>query len=327
MHHRIARHPTVLDGVSFIAVAAFTLSFGDALVRIASAQLSIWQLIVLRSLVAVPVLLALMRRYARGAILPKQWLWVSCRSALMVAMWLSVYAAVTQLPLPTVSAALYTAPLWITLISALGPGRRLMLSEAGAVALGFIGVMCLLRPGTSLFSPLLWLPLAGALCYALAAVITATRCREESPLVLSLALNAAFLIIGALMLALFVAWPQAPAWADTAPFLISGWRAIEPSAVVSVAGLIAGLASIIIIANVAMARAYQIGPAPVIAAGDYSYLVFSGLWSLVLFDEMPTPLALLGIVLIIVAGLWAGTTGASRDATRSRTLNAVRPNP
>ncbi|GAB3674300.1 DMT family transporter [Salinisphaera aquimarina] len=290
-------------GLGFIMLAAVVLALGDGLVKIVSEQISVWQLVLLRSLIAVPALLVMLILRRRCAIWPKRRLWVVIRSLLLVGMWLLVYAALPSLDMPTVSAALYTAPLLITVLSAIG-SRRLGDANLPAVAVGFVGVLLLLRPGTDAFSPMLLLPLAAAVLYALAALVTGAQCRDESPLVLSLCLNIVFLMVGVFGVVL-LAWHPLPALAAHSSFIFGGMRDLAwPVALTIVA-----LAAILVTANICMARAYQTGPAPVVAAGDYSYLVFSAFWSVLLFQALPDTLGLCGIGLIILAGvqsMWWG---------------------
>ncbi|WP_233544101.1 DMT family transporter [Salinisphaera sp. Q1T1-3] len=294
-----------VGGLGWIVLSAVLLALADALVKWLSDTLSVWQLVTLRALVALPLLGGVMcltgiRR--RDGCRP---VWVGVRSLLLVAMWLLVYLALTGLPLPAVSAALYSAPLWITLLYGLRRKRRLHGFEVGAVVIGFCGVLILLRPGTSAFSAMFWLPLAGAVLYALAAMLTATYCHDESPLVLALGLQLGFLGVGLAGLVGLSAWPLPPAWQQAAPFIATGWHPLTSPGLVETAALIAGLAVIAVVASAAMARAYQVAPAPLVAAGDYSYLAFSALWSLWLFGQTPDGWGALGIGLIVCAGLCA----------------------
>lgn len=304
--------------MGWIILSAAVLALGDGLVKLLSDTVSVWQLLLLRSLVAVPLLLGLaMFRHMRCG--PRQVGWVALRSALLVTMWITVYLALTRLSLPSVSAALYSAPVWITLLTALAPGRRLTGREVAAVALGFTGVWVLLRPGTSAFSPMLLLPLAGAVCYALAALLTASRCCRESPLVLALGLHIMFVLVGAVGLWITIAWPLPQAWRAGVPFLATGWRPVPGSEWGTTLSLMAALALIAVVASIAMARAYQIGPAPLVAAGDYSYLLFSTLWSLLLFSRVPDAMAVAGMALIALAGIGAISPigGTGRAAGRN----------
>jgi len=287
---------TAQASLGYIMLAGVSLALGDGIVKLVSGQVSLWQLIMLRSLLAVPVLAGILIVRRRCALWPKRSLWVGVRSLLLAGMWLMVYAALPNLDMPTVSAALYAAPLLITVFSA-ASGGRLRDANFSAVALGFVGVLLLLRPGTSAFSPTLLLPLGGAVLYALAALVTGSQCRDESPLVLSLALNIVFLAVGAVGVGLLWLHPL-PQLAAQSSFVFGGLHALDGTTLAATAAL--GI--IMIVANICMARAYQIGPAPVVAAGDYSYLVFSALWSVLLFHSVPDWLALAGIGLIITAG-------------------------
>lgn len=311
----MARFPfrisTLVDGVSCIVFAAMALALGDALVKFVSNDLSVWQLVVARAIVAVPLLVLCVAGRGLARLWPQRVGWVALRSLLLVAMWLLVYLALASLSLPVVSAALYSAPLLITLFSGLRPGRRLAKTEIAAVVFGFIGVLVLLRPGTSAFSPTLWLPLTGAVFYALAAMLTATRCRHESPWALAFGLQVVFFIVGSAGLLAVMTLPIPAGWADAVPFVATGWRLAPGDAAWAVVGLIAALAVIAVSASAAMGRAYQIAPAPRVAAGDYSYLVFATLWSVLLFEHWPGPWRLAGTAMIIVAGMVAIRSGAS----------------
>ena len=80
-------------GVVLIVGSVFLMSFGDALIKYNSASFTAWQIFVLRSLIVVPILLALMLILAPGgSLLPKSPWWVGLRSALLVLMWIAYYA-------------------------------------------------------------------------------------------------------------------------------------------------------------------------------------------------------------------------------------------
>ena len=70
------------------------MAFGDGLVKRISADFSIWQIYVARSVFAIPLIVALLGTRVRPApILPRSIAWSSLRSALLVAKWIAFYAA------------------------------------------------------------------------------------------------------------------------------------------------------------------------------------------------------------------------------------------
>ena len=70
------------------------------------------------------------------------------------------------LPLATVFALEFTAPAWTLLLAVPVLGERLTRSRIGAVALGLVGILVILRPGSETFQPAALLVLTAALAYA-----------------------------------------------------------------------------------------------------------------------------------------------------------------
>ncbi len=77
----------------------------------------------------------------------------------------------TALPMATVFALEFTAPAWTTLLAVLFLGERATPARIGALALGLLGVLIVLRPGAEAFRPEALVVLASALCFAVALVV------------------------------------------------------------------------------------------------------------------------------------------------------------
>ncbi len=293
-------------GVSLIVGAAFLMALADGLVKDISGLLSLWQIYSVRGFFAV-VLLALLsfREGGIASLRPSAPGWVLLRSLLLVAMWIAYYSALPFLALSTAAVALYTAPLFIALLSArltgeaVGPWRWL------AIALGFLGVLVILRPGDDAFSWAALLPVLGALLYALAMLITRTKCVDERAETLSFALNCAMLTVGVIgSLALTFLRPYLPASVET-PFLLGGWGPMASWDWL----LLALLGAMMVAYSMATARAYQVAPTALVATFDYAYLVFAALWGFLLFAEVPDEVTFLGMALIAIAG-WLAINAA-----------------
>jgi drug/metabolite transporter (DMT)-like permease len=295
------RPERIWRGIIVMVVTALAMAFGDALVKRFSSDFSVWQIYVARSLVAIPITIALLLAGARPAeIMPKSVGWAFLRSALLVAMWVVFYAALPILSLSVVAASYYTGPLFITLFSALLIGEPIGLRRWVAIFIGLAGVLVILRPGTEAFSWLTVLPILSAALYAMAAIITRTKCADERPLALSLVLNICFLAAGAIATGSIVAW-GAPAQADAYPFLLGPWTSMGTRQWV----LIMLMAGLVVATSAGVAKAYQSGPPSIIATFDYTYLVFAVLWSFVFFSEAPDVATVIGMLLIAAAGLLA----------------------
>jgi drug/metabolite transporter (DMT)-like permease len=169
-----------------------------------------------------------------------------------------------------------------------------------AIALGFGGVVLILRPETSGFQMATLLPVLAALLYACAMVLTSAKCRDDDPFALALALNITF-IIGGCLLGLFSG--------QDGSFIFGPWQSVD----LKLVGIVAALAAVILVGSVGAAIAYQNGPPATVAAFDYTYLVFSLIWSGLIFSESPDTLALIGIVIIVLAGLLSLPRAGNRE--------------
>jgi drug/metabolite transporter (DMT)-like permease len=303
-------------GAAVMVVTACTMAFGDALVKSISTDFTLSQIYVLRSLVAIPILIILLLLgRPHGAIRPKSVRWTLLRSLLLMMMWLTFYAALPVLSLPVVAAAYYTGPLFISLLSALLTGEEVGSRRWLAIFAGFLGVLVILRPGTDAFSWLTLLPVAAAMFYALAAIVTRTRCIDENPLTLSLALNMSFLMVGLIGAGVLTLWDPTASHASAYPFLLGPWTTIGQREW----AIIVLLAVLIVAISAGVAKAYQSGPPAVIATLDYTYLVFAALWSFVFFSETPDVATAAGMLLIAGAGIVA--------VWRPQTMRRVRASP
>src|SRR5690348_18254364 len=122
------------------------MSLGDATVKYISSDFTVWQIYVVRSVLAIPLIVVIsslgsvpIRIRLRSA------RWAYLRSTLLMMMWIAFYAALSVLKLPVVAAAYYTAPLFITLFAALILGETVGLRRWAAIAIGLIGVLVIVR--------------------------------------------------------------------------------------------------------------------------------------------------------------------------------------
>ena len=286
--------------VASVLFAVLALSFGDAVIKLLSSDLSLWQIYILRSTIALPVVIAIVKIHDRKlSLIPVTLGWTTLRSCLLGFMWIAYYAALPHVKLSVAAAVYYTIPLFITLFSALFAGERVKPKSWFAIVIGFIGVLVIVRPASDEFNAYVLLPLLAAILFALAMILTRTKCRDENPRVLSFSLNVTFIVMGVVATLLLMLISPTSEQITLNPFLLGEWR----SPILDDWLAMAVLATSIIIGSIFAAVAYQNGPSSVIATFDYSYLAFSALWGFVIFVEIPDGLAILGMCLIVGAGI------------------------
>lgn len=285
-----------------ILLTALALSLGDALIKLVSTDIVLWQIFVIRSVIAIPALVIIIRLQSMTtSLIPRRLGWTALRSVMLTSMWVAYYAALPHVALAVAAAAFYTLPIFIALFAALFIGDRVGPAGWLSVLLGFVGVLLILKPQAGDFNQYALLPLISAILYALAMILTRTKCRDESPLVLSLCLNVSFVVVGlaATVLTMLIDTPG-----DAEPgtsFLLGQWTAMGRAEWLSMCLL----ATAVIIGSVGAAIAYQAGPPAIVATFDFTYVAFAAAWGLLFFGEVPGTIKLAGMAMVVAAGILA----------------------
>jgi drug/metabolite transporter (DMT)-like permease len=142
--------------------------------ELARAGLSIFEILAIRSGVALLVLLSLLvvRADLRAYALPRRMGLHVFRNTIHYASQFSWALSLTMLPLAMVFALEFTMPAWTALLAVWFLHERMTLSRAGVVVLGLIGVLVILRPGIASFNPAAILVLLAAFGYAITMITT-----------------------------------------------------------------------------------------------------------------------------------------------------------
>lgn len=280
-----------------ILIYALLIAYADNYVRVIAAEGGLWQFHATRAVIAIGLIYAL-ARLTRRRLQPVLWGAVVARSAIHGIAMLIYFGCLAFLPVAQVAAGLFTAPIFVLLISRFAYGHSIGPWRIVAVAIGFIGVVLVLGPTAmagATYAALLPV-LAGAL-YAMGNVATREWCAKESAETLLTGFFAALGVFGLVGLAILAIWPIAvPLGADG--FIQRGW--VQPSATfmfwVSVQAVIS------VIGVGLMITAYQIAEASRVSVFEYIILPASALWGWLIWQEVPSQQAAIGMVLITAAG-------------------------
>lgn len=160
--------------LSFTAVAVS--------VRALAGALSAFEMMTVRSAFGLMVMLGLMAfRPARRRDLSLRRLRLhALRNTLHFASQTGWTVSVTLLPLATVFALEFTMPAWVALFAVLALGERMTASRIGALAVCFVGVLVIVRPGLGGFQPAALIALGTAFAFALVAICTKKLVTTES---------------------------------------------------------------------------------------------------------------------------------------------------
>ena len=90
-------------------------------------------------------------------------------------------SALKYMPLAETSAISFLAPLLVTVMSALFLKEKIELARWIAIVCGFIGVLAIIRPGSSVFTWAVFLPMGNAIAFAAYQILTRRLAGLESP--------------------------------------------------------------------------------------------------------------------------------------------------
>ena len=102
------------------------------------------------------------------------------RGIVMLGQMSAFIVAVSYLPLADVHAILAVAPLLVMTLAAIFLGERIGPRRAAAVAVGFIGVLIIIRPGTGVFDWASLIALGGAACWSVFQILLRVVGRHDS---------------------------------------------------------------------------------------------------------------------------------------------------
>ena len=271
-----------LRGVAF-ALAAFAIfSTHDVIVKVLGISYSTFQIIFFGVLFSFPlVMLMLMKDTTQGNLLPRHPWWTALRTVSAVISGFCVFYAFSTLPLAQVYSIIFTMPLLITVLSIPILGETVGRHRWGAVAVGLVGVVVVLRPGGAELGLGHLSALFGAFFGALAAIIVRKIGNEERNAVLLLyPMMANFLVMAAVM-----------------PFVY------EPIHVEGL-GLQAVMAFFAFAGGLCLIQAYKSGDAAIVAPMQYSQMIWAAIYGGIFFDEVPDTVTWIGAGIIISSGLY-----------------------
>lgn len=287
--------PQVFRGMLMIIMAVAIFSVMDALskylTRFYPVALVAWSRYAFHLLLVVIVLgprfgLSLIRTARPGAQL--------VRGLLLAIASISFISAVKYMPLAEATAIAFLGPLLIVVMSVLFLKEKVEPARWIAVLCGFIGVLVIIRPGSSVFTWAALFPLTNAIAFASYQILTRRLSGLES------AYTSIFYsgLIGTLLLS------------ATLPYV---WVMPQNGlhlALLIATGVLGGLSHLILI------KAYDYAPASRLAPFSYTQLIWVATIGYVVFGDFPDTWSLVGIGILMASGLYTATNQRRSDRQR-----------
>lgn len=263
------------------AMAAFVAN--DTCVKLIGNTLPLGELIALRNLAATAYILGFAAIYG-GMTLPvaPQKRLLGWRMAAEFFSTIFFLSGLIALPIADATAIGQFTPLAITAAAAIFLKETIGWRRWLAAIFGLIGVLLIIRPGTSAFSPAALLILA-AVAFIVLRDLTTRAISSEVPTLTLTAMSASISILSGLVLWPFETW-------------------IIPSAYQ--AGLLMLAAFFLTIAYALMVIAMRSGKVAVVSPFRYAVIVFAILSGWLVWGEFPDTPQIAGIIVLTIAGLY-----------------------
>jgi drug/metabolite transporter (DMT)-like permease len=292
-------------GLGAFAFALFTVM--DTAIKWLSAGYPVHELLFTNALSAlVPVAATTLRRGGLARLRTQRLHMHILRGLLGMGGGFCAFFAYSRLPLADAYSMIFATPLLITALSVPILGEHVGLRRWSAVAVGFLGVLIMLRPGVAPIGFGSLAALAAAGFSAVAILLVRKLSATESTASIALYSNLTVVLAMGLLLPLGGVLPSAT------DFLL-----------MAAAGLIGGTALLVLIA------AYRRVPAALVAPFQYSQMLWAVVLGFVIWGDLPDPAKLLGALIVAASGVFVvyRETALGRRPTASLHPNARAPRP
>lgn len=292
----LRRNPTLVALAMIFGYAAI-IGFTDNYVRVIALDTGLAQFHVTRSIMALAMLVVAARTIGMR-LAPVNMRAVVARSLIHGLGIMVYFGCLAFLSVAEAAAGLFTAPIFVLIISRFVYGIHIGPFRILAVLVGFLGVMLVLgiTPGATV-GPAMLLPIVAGVFYAMGNIATRQWCADESAATLICGFFAALGLLGLIGMIVLGVWhPLVPVGQDG--FILRG--PVWPSGRFLFWVFVQAFGSLV--AVWAMVRAYQVAEASRVAVFEYLILPASAFWTYAIWGQELGAVQLVGMVLIFIAG-------------------------
>ena len=298
-----------LLGILSLIFGVMLFSTQDAIIKSISGDYAVTLAMAIRCIVSLPLLILMVHIECGIAKLRSPlFLALITRGCILLVAYTTYYIGLPALPLAEAIALFFAAPIIVTLLAVPMLGEKVSRQSWAAVAIGFIGVMVILQPGTTLFNPAALFSLISAATYALAMIIARKLGVSEPATVMAFYQNAVYFIGAVLIAAVFAGLGIEHAAHPSFDFLVRpwGWPSNYDLFLMGICGAIAAVAMSL------LTNAYRMADANLVTVFEYTGMIWGPLWGFLFFNEIPRWTTLTGLGLILLAGLISVRLAAMR---------------
>ena len=276
-------------------------SVQDTLVRILSSEVSILQIMFLRSIVGLSVLFLILKIKKIPIIFSSQYpLLTIIRSILFMFAFLFYYIGLAYLPYAVTTALFFTTPFFITILSKIFLKENIGLIRLLTIIFGFIGVVIIANPTFDSFNIFMIFPILCAFGYSASMIIIKITSDKDSVYSQTFHVYLATLLFAPLVTYIGSSFDDSIADNQVLNFVFRSWELnlYTQYFLIFVVGVCV-VAGFLLIFN-----AYRVGKPFVIAPFEYTILLWSIFYGWLIWDEKVTIQSWIGMAMIVAAGIY-----------------------
>jgi drug/metabolite transporter (DMT)-like permease len=272
-----------LTGIALMCGAVASFAFLDATAKYLSPQMPTSQIVAARYISAFLLALILINPITHPRqIVTRRPVMQIIRSMLMLGTTVFNFIALRYLQLDQTISIVFSTPFLVALLAGRLLGESLDWRRWSAIVVGFAGVLLVTRPGAGGIHPAALLSVAGAICYAIYAIMTRALSRIDSNETTLFYSN----LIGAVVMV------------PVLPFVWTPPQDVFSIVLMVVMGAFGGFGHFLLII------AHRLAPASVLSPFIYSQMIWMiGLGYLV-FGDVPNHWTMAGAAVVIASGLY-----------------------
>jgi drug/metabolite transporter (DMT)-like permease len=294
-----AELPPNLRGALWILLAAAVLTVMGALVKHTGKDVPSFQMVFIRSLIAVALVVPFMLRTGLSAFRTKRPGMHVFRILMGTTGMFCVFYALSHLPLAETVAIVFSRPLFAVWLAILFLGETVGWRRIAAALTGFAGVLILVRPGSDVFDPASLVAIMAAVTAGSVAVIIKKMSATEAASTIILWFSVGSAVLSAI--------PAAVVWV---PLTIEQWVYLVLIGVTGVSGM------------AALTKGFSTGDTSFVTPFDYSRLIYATLIGLFVFGEHPDHWSVVGALIIVASGYYIARRELAATRARLRARHA-----
>ena len=288
-------------GVGSLLLAMLIFSLQNIAVTWIGRDYSVLEIVIFRSFIALPCTLLFFRYEGkRGLPTTQRYTLEYVRGVFLFLSYTAHFMGLAALPLADIESIRFSAPLMITFLSVVMLGEKVGPRRWLALIVGFMGVLFVVRPGSTNFNMGSIFILISVLFYALSIMLTRKLQTTDSSATMAYYSSLVYLAASFILTPLAVVVGEIPNAHPSIAVLLRAWTIPTPLDLV----IMSGLGLVWAGGMYFMARAYSLALASVAAPFEYASLPINVMWGLVIWHEIPTWLTLAGAFLTLSSGVY-----------------------